>query len=181
METFINPKELVENPGYQSQRDNVLRKLSPRMVEKPLLDLVNGFNSLSQCFTLQCCFGHFLYKGQKNPKNIEPLPVTNTITDVEYRIAYIAFCVENSVLGKKLLGDLKTIPSIDPNNIQIGCAKWFWQRQVNSYALQVEPERYKYKDKVKLDYNEALVIEKVKNRFFEHLELFLSKIINISG
>jgi len=175
MEMFIKPKELVKNSEYQSQKDRVLETLTPDMIEKPLLNLVNGFNSLPQCFTLQCCYGHFLYKGQNNPNSIEPLPINSAITSVEYRIAYIALCIENSDLGRMLLNNLKAIPSIDSSNIQFGCANWFWKRQVNSYALQVEPERYKDKDRVTLDFGEALKIEKVKNKFFKQLELLLAK------
>ncbi len=38
--------------------------------------------------------------------------------------------------------DLRQIPAIDPEYIQFGCAEWFWEAQVNSYALQVEPMRH---------------------------------------
>lgn len=181
METFTKPKELVENLEFQSQKDRVLKTLSPDMIEKPLLNLVNGFNSLPHCFTLQCCYGHFIYEDQSNPNNIEPLPVTTEIIGVEYRIAYIAFCIECSYLGKKLIDSLRSVPSIDPSNIQFGCANWFWNRQVNSYALQVEPQRFQDKDKVTLYYSEALIIEKVRNRFFKQLELLLAETPIIPG
>ena len=65
------------------------------------------------CFTLQSCYGHFVYNGQKDSHNLESLPEKNTITKVEYRIAYIAFCIENSSLGRELFEALKEITAID--------------------------------------------------------------------
>lgn len=83
----------------------------------------------------QSCYGHFIYTGQRDPHNIEPLPVTDKIARVEYRIAYIALCIENNAAGIKLLKALKEITVIDPENIQFCGADWFWERQINSYAL----------------------------------------------
>jgi len=97
------------------------------------------------------------------------LPVKDTIAKVEYRIAYIALCIENSLLGRVLFNALNKITAIDPENVQFCCADWFWKRQVNSYALQVEPDRFKRKDTAVLDYKEALHIEKIRNEFFIRL------------
>jgi hypothetical protein len=94
---------------------------------------------------------------------------------VEYRIAYIAFCIENSLLGRELFEALKEITAIDPENVQFCCAEWFWKRQVNSYALQVEPDRLKGKDTAILDYKEALHIEKIRNEFFIRLYELLER------
>jgi hypothetical protein len=88
---------------------------------------------------------------------------------VEYRIAYIAFCIENSALGKALFAALKGITAIDRENVQFCCAEWFWKRQINSYALQVEPDRFKHKDTAIIDFKEALHIEKIRNEFFIRL------------
>ena len=175
METFTEPKELVENPHYQEQRQKSLAGLSDDMIDVPIIELIIAFNELPYCFTMQSCYGHFLYNGQRNPHNLESLPVTNTIARVEYRIAYIAFCIENSNSGRRLLEALKEITVIDTENIQFCCAEWFWKRQVNSYALQVEPERFKYQDRAKLDYKEALHIEKIRNTFFVQLKELLQK------
>ena len=118
-----------------------------------------------------------MYEGQANPKNLERLPLTNTISSIEYRIAYIAFCVENSDLGRRLLDSLKEITSIDPNNIQFGCAEWFWERNVNSFVLQVEPDRFKFEDKAVLDYREALKIEKIRDEFFAQLKKIIQPLV----
>ena len=175
METFIEPKELVENPHYQEQRQRCLAGLADDMIDAPIIGLINDFNKLPYCFTLQSCYGHFLYNGRKDPNNLDPLPVTNTIDTVEYRIAYIAFCIDNSESGRRLFDALKKITAIDPENIQFCCAEWFWKRQVNSYALQVEPDRFKHKDKAILNYKEALKIENIRNEFFIHLKELLQK------
>ena len=175
METFAQPKELVKNPDYIDQRRRTLKKLKSDMIDKPIVEVVNGFNNLSYCFTLQSCYGHFVYNSQKDPYNVYPLPVTDNITTVEYRIAYIAFCIEYGEPGKNLIKDLNEVTTIDSENIQFCSASWFWNRQVNSYALQVEPERFKDKDTIVLDYKEAVHIEKVRNEFFRGLQKLLEE------
>ena len=170
METFTEPKELVENPHFRDQRQKFLAGLSDSIIDEPIIELVNAFNKLPYCFTLQSCYGHFVYSGQNDPQNLEPLPLTDTIDEVEYRIAYIAFCIEYSDLGRMLFDALKAITDVDPDNIQFCCAEWFWERQVNSYALQVEPDRFRFKDKAILDYQEALRIQKIRNEFFAQLK-----------
>jgi len=170
LETITELKALAKNPQYQEQRRKRLSNLTDDMVDAPLIGIINGFNKLQYCFTMQCCYGHFVFSGQKDSNNLEPLMVTDTVTKVEYRIAYIAFCIENSASGRWLLDALKEIISVDPENVQFCCAEWFWKKQVNSYALQVEPDRFKHKDKVILDYEEALYIEKVRNEFFVRLD-----------
>lgn len=125
------------------------------MIDTPIVELINGFNKLSYCFTLQSCYGHFVYNGQKDTHNLDPLPAKEIITPVEYRIAYIAFCIENSVSGRGLIEALKEVVAIDPENIQFCCAEWFWEKQINSYALQVEPDRFKDKDTAIIDFKEA--------------------------
>ncbi|UCC60554.1 MAG: hypothetical protein JSV02_01640, partial [Dehalococcoidia bacterium] len=114
----------------------------------------------------QSCYGHFTYAGRKDIINIEPLPISGNIKRVEYRIAYIAMCVQNSDIGRALLDDLSDIPAIDPAYIQFGCAEWFWETYPNSYVLQVEPDIYNTKDRVSVDYKEALHIEKIRNKFY---------------
>ena len=181
METYTELKALVENPHYPAQRRKSLAGLTGVKIDVPIVELINAFSKLPYCFTLQSCYGHFLYNGQKDPNNLDPLSVTHTITKVEYRIAYIAFCIDNSDSGRKLFNDLKVIPAIDPENIKFCCAEWFWKRQVNSYALQVEPDRFKQKDQAILDYKEALKIETIRNEFFVQLKKLLQKHQDWSG
>jgi hypothetical protein len=175
LETFTDLKEFVANPNFIEQRQQFLRKFNVDEIDPPITELVKGFARLPHCFTLQSCYGHFLYGGQNDDYNIDALPVTNNLSNVDYRIAYIAFSIENSNSGKTLFEDLRRIPEIDSDYIQFGCAEWFWKRQVNSYALQVEPRRYMEKDQIRIGYQEALHIEKIRNRFFDRLNKLVEK------
>lgn len=180
METFTNLKNFVDNPYFHDQRKKYLSKLDIESIDAPIVELISGFAKLDYCFTLQSCYGHFLYNSQKNSYNIDPLPVSNSISNVEYKIAYIAICIENSKTGKILYQHLRNIPLIDPEYVQFGCAEWFWERQVNSYALQVEPKRHMMKDRLFVDYWEALHLEKVRNNFFNQLKKLVQDIIGSS-
>lgn len=175
METFTALKRFRYNPHYQKQRRNCLLKPDIASIDAPIVDLVKGLSKLPCCFTLQSCFGHFLYGEQKDPRNTGPLSPLESKEPVEYRIAYIAFCLENSEMGKELFHDLEKVPDIDPVCIQFGCADWFWEQQVNSYVLQVEPERYKKEDSVFVDYQEALHIQDVRDRFYTRLNELLRR------
>ena len=170
METFTALKDFVDNPDFYVQRKKCLAKLDINTIDAPLVEIIRGFARLPYCFTIQSCYGHFLYSSQKNSYNIEPLPISDSIDGAEYRIAYIALCLDNNELGRALFRDLSEIPKIDPEYIQFGCAEWFWVRQVNSYALQVEPKRYMVKDNITVSYQEALHIQKIRNEFFEELK-----------
>ena len=173
METFIELKEFAKNPHYQEQKQKTLSDLTDDMIDMPIIDLINGYNKLPYCFTLQSCYGHFVYNGQKDLHNLESLPVKGTVDKIEYRIAYVAFCIENSAAGRGLFETLKEVTSIDPENIQFCCAEWFWNKQINSYALQVEPDRFKRQDTAIIDFKEALHIERIRNIFFIRLYEFL--------
>ncbi len=175
METFTGIKDLVDNPHYQDQRERHLAGLAHVALDAPMVDIINGFNALPHCFTLQSCYGHFVHSAQKDPKNLEPLPARDSTSKVAYRIAYIAFCIEKSLSGEGLFNALGEITAMDPDNVQFCCAKWFWKRQVNSYALQVEPDRFKHQDKAIIDYEEALYIERIRNEFFFKLKALMLK------
>jgi hypothetical protein len=173
LESFTELKNFVDNPRYNEQRQESLNRLDIDTIDPPIVNIVSGFSRLPYCFTLQSCYGHFLYSGQKDPYNIEPLPISINIVRVEYKIAYITLCIENNSSGNTLFEHLRQIPEVDPEYIQFGCAEWFWERQVNTYALQVEPQRYMTKDKVCVGYQGALHIEKVRNQFFAQLKKLL--------
>ena len=176
METFRGLRDMVDNPHYHEQRQESLSGLDINTIDAPVIEIINAFAKLPYCFTLQSCYGHFLHGDQQDDKNTEPLPISDSITGVEYRIAYIALCIQNSDAGKTLFHDLEKIPAIDPEYIQFGCAEWFWERQVNSYALQVEPARYMTEDKVpSIGYQEALHIEKIRGKFFSGLKKIIQE------
>jgi hypothetical protein len=178
LETFTDLKGFKENPHFQVQKLKSLGNLTDDMIDMPIIDLINGFNKLPYCFTLQSCYGHFVYCGQNDIHNLEPLPATGAMGKIEYRIAYIAFCLENSSAGMELHRDLKEVTEIDPENIQLCCAEWFWNRQINSYALQVEPDRFKHKDTAVIDFREALRIEKIRNTVFTRLHELLDTVMS---
>jgi hypothetical protein len=173
METFTQPKPLIANPDYPEQRRTCLASLDGASLDAPIADIVAGFNTLACCFTLQSCFGHFLYDGQTDEHNLSPLPYAKPIGPIEYRIAYMAVCIENGAAGRRLMEALKQVADLDPQNIQFGSAEWFWRRHVNSYALQVEPDRFKNRDRATLAYEEAIIIEDVRNKFFARLHALL--------
>jgi hypothetical protein len=175
METFTALKDFVNNPQYHKQRQVALSKLDINTLDPPIRLIIEGLSKLPYCFTLQSCYGHFLYQHQRNPESIEPLPISESITRVEYRIAYIALCLQDSESGRRLFHDLSKIPERDSEYIQFGCAEWFWKSQVNTYALQVEPKRYMTKDKISVNYQEALHIEKTRNVFFNELKRIIQE------
>ena len=175
MESFAPARAPVENPLFQKQKRQWLAELTPGILDEPLVAIVNALNALSYCFTLQSCCGHFLCPGQKDPRNLDPLPHTRSSAMVTYRIAYLAFCIQGGAAGKRVLDSMSQIAASDPANIQFGSPGWFWKRQVNSYALQVEPLRFQDQDRVVLDYGEALQVQQVRNRVLGQLNDLLQK------
>jgi len=169
LETFTALRELIFNPGFNEQRSAALKEINFDELDAPITDLIKKIASIEYCFPLQSCYGHFLCAGQNYFRNIMPLPAAGKITRVNYRIAYIALCIKQSTDGTVLLEDLNKIAGAEPDYIQFGCAGWFWERQVNSYTLQVEPKRFMDKDKIEIDYDEAFYIEKIRNMFFVKL------------
>jgi len=175
METFTDIKDFVPNPHYQEEREKCVRDLDTNSIDAPLIAIVEGLLALPYCFTLQSCYGHFLNGEQRDPKNLEPLTISDRTSEVEYRIAYLALCIQDNGSGRVLFNELCKIPEIDPAYIQFGCAEWFWERQVNSYALQVEPERYKTRDSVFIGYQEARHIQKTRDEFFGEIKGVIEK------
>jgi hypothetical protein len=92
------------------------------------------------------------------------------LNPIEYRIAYIAFAIANSDAGHRFKYTLSELEAIDRDNIQFCSAEWFWEKQVNTFALQVEPDRFKHQDIAVLDYAEARRVEAVRNRFFDQIK-----------
>jgi hypothetical protein len=175
LETFTSAKTPVANPAFPAQRRQALMKLDLSTIDPPIVTLVSRFNELPYCFTLQSCYGHFLPAGQQDRHNLKRLPQVRSAATVGYRIAYLALCIDENDQGIALLADLGDVPSLDPDYVQFGCGDWFWHRQVNSYALQVEPKRYETEDEVCIAYEEALHIQAVRDSVFSALERLLDK------
>ncbi len=169
METYAEARELVENPDFRKQKRTALQGLTDDMIDPPIRDIIRKLNGLPHCFTLQCCYGHFVYEGQSDPHNLERLPATDDISEIEYRLAYVAFCVDNNDAGRRLLDRFREIATGNSEYVQFLSAEWFWERQVNSYAVQVMPDRHKNKDTAMINYREALQVQAVRDRVYEGL------------
>ena len=176
MQTFTECRPMTVDPFYKNRRKLCLNKLSIDELDAPIVGLIDDLCKFPFCFTIQSCFGHFLCQGQEDPNNIQPLPSPGKICSVEYRIAYIAICIEDSHSGRKFLRWIKQFADLDPLYVQYGCAEWFWERYPNSYVLQVEPERDLQNDKCTVDFQEALHIEKVRNKLYDDLMTLVSNI-----
>jgi hypothetical protein len=109
---------------------------------------------------------------------MEPLANYSADTIVEYRLAYVAFCIRDCKDGQRLREDFRWLVHIDPKNIQFGSPEWFLHEHVNSYALQVEPERFQYKDTAQVGIEEALVLEKTRNTVFEKLRSLVLQLLS---
>jgi hypothetical protein len=175
VETYVESKEFVDNPDYDRQRQKALRSLDMGIIDAPIVEIIRGFTRLPYCFTLQSCCGHFVYGDRMDPHNLERLPASDSNESVEYRLAYLALSLQDSAAGRTLYDDLKAVPAIDPDYVQFGCADWFWQQQVNSYVLQVEPTRHMTKDNCFVGYQEALHMQDVRDRFLAAVEELLQK------
>ena len=173
MKTFTGLKPFEENPGFPGQKKQAMQGFDINSVDPPIRTLIRDCNSLPYCFTLQSCCGHFVRDREMDPRNTRPLSRSEAVTNVEYRIAYIAFCIRDNGEGTGFLDNLISLCSIDPEYIQVGCAGWFWNRPVNSYVVQIEPYRYKSEDTIIIDFDEAVHVEMVKNEFFNRFQKVL--------
>jgi len=168
VETFGKPRPFVDHLHFPRDRELVLAEIHPEKIDAPIRQLISRFSHLPFCFTLQCCFGHFLYDGEQDQENLQPLP-SHDVGPVKYRIAYLALCLENSRDGRKLYSGLESVAAAKPEYIQFGSPGWFWKRHVNSYSLQVEPIRFAQSDIAIIGYEEALIVQKTRDRFFDLL------------
>ena len=168
METFAEPREFVENTRYARDRQRAASAFAPQSIDAPIRDVILGFARLPHCFTLQSCYGHFVHAAQPDPGNLAALPAED-VGSIRYRIAYVALCIEHNATGARLRGALEDIPTIDSEYVQFGSPGWFWEQHPNTYALQVEPERFIHRDEAIIEHCEALHVQWVRDQFFERL------------
>ena len=173
METLTRAREFEEDSGYARARQKSIAALDLTSIDDPITDVVAGFASLPHCFTLQCCYGHFLCAPEQDPDNLDPVPLDFSGL-AKYRVAYITFCLETSVRGRALRRSLARLTAIDPDYVQFGSPDWFWERWVNSYAIQVEPEAHMLKDEAILEAPEALHTQRVRGLLFAELRELLA-------
>lgn len=169
METFVPEKALLPDPGFLESRESALRALRSMEIEAPIQDIVHGFCALPCCYTLQSCFGHFPTSAQDDPHTLRTLSEASPNISYLYRIAYIAVCIDDCAEGRDLLTRLRRVPEADPEYIQFGCAEWFWEQQVNSFVLQVQPTNRLHLDSMPVSLDEALRIQTARDVFFDSL------------
>lgn len=172
MVTFTEARGLVANARYADERREALDALDLTAVDDPIVDIVEAFELLPSCFTLQCCCGHFVTETGQDEHSLAAIPVGHS-GSVRYRIDYLAFCVENGERGRAVLDMLSELPAVDPAYVQFGSADWFWDQWVNSYVLQVAPTAYRFKDQAALAAGEAVHTERVRDAVFAELRRVL--------
>ncbi len=170
METFTPPRPSVPHPDYRKDRERARegldQEIRKKAIDPPLIPLMQESMEVPHCFTLQCCYGHFVHAEEPDRENLVPISTyTREIGRTEYRIAYIAFCLENSPAGHRLYSELAGMAGHDPAYIQFGSADWFWDKMPNTYCLQLEPERMKDQDSGEVPWEEAIRIEGLRGPF----------------
>ena len=163
----------METSGYAHARQRSIAVLDLASIDDPIKDIVEGFASLPHCFTLQCCYGHFICSPEQDQHNLEPIPF-GFPGSTRYRIAYVSFCLENSLRGRALRQSLAQLTAVDPDYVQFGSADWFWERWANSYVLQVEPEAHMLKDEAILGPAQARHTQGVRDLVFRELRIILA-------
>ena len=178
MKTLTPPRPLVTNSGYAADRAAALGDVHAAIEEDALdaavIDVVRAFLPLPHVFTLQCCHGHFLCEPGQDEHSLAPIPEGHT-GPVRYRIAYVAYCLEDSARGRAFGEALARLTAVDPAHVQYGSADWFWEQWPNSYTLQVEPEEHRLKDQAVLTADEARRTQEVRDRFFSELRRVLAE------
>lgn len=172
METFAPARPLVDVPRFIQRRNRVLSGLAPDELDAPVRTHVARLNARPCCFTLQCCWGHFVHGDQPDETGLAP-PPDHDVGDIDYRIAYLALAVDNDRDGIRLLDALATVVRVDPDNVQFGSPAWFWDRHPNAYALQVEPIRFSHLDHAIVGHREARRLAEVRDEVYEELDRIL--------
>jgi hypothetical protein len=175
METFTEPTDFAPHPNFDRDRKKALKNLNLSDIDLPIVDLIETFTRVPWCFTLQCCWGHFVHDGQPDPRGCDPLANYQPDTQVRFQLAYLAVCIKDTQEGRLLHDNLRNLVSLDPANVQFGSADWFTRKQVNIWVIQVEPERFKKKDRAYIGIKEALFLEKLKARMFTELRKIASR------
>lgn len=162
METFIDPKEMIEEAGFSEIRAEILKNLHIPDIDPPIRDIIHTFRSFPHCVTIQCCHGHLLESSVDNDRGL-------------YQIAYLALMLENSPKGREYYNRLAKIAQLDTEFIQWGSAEWFWDNQGlwNSYVIQAEPYRFRHLDRFLMNPSEAMQWHEARTMLFQELRKLL--------
>lgn len=174
METFTEAKALVENRRYDHDRRVALAALDLAAIDEPIVDIIRAFATLPHGFTLQSCWGHFVRAPDQDPRTLDVV-AAGYAGPIRYRLAYLAVCLENSRRGRALLESLRALTALDPDYVQFGSPDWFRRSWVNSYALQVEPDRLKTSDEAMIEGAEALHVQRTRDTVFAELRTLVAR------
>lgn len=178
METYTAPKPFEDYPEFQRDRQLALDMLDIALIDDPLVGLIKDLNQIPYLFTLQCCHGHFQTTDGEEISDFDASGSINKLNKLEYRLAYIVFCIENSSSGKFFAQQLQDIPlTVKHGLVQFCSAQWFWDQWLNSYVLQVMVPRFKDKDTCVIDVHEADKIKQARDIFYAYLKDFASTIL----
>ncbi len=181
METFTKPRPLEDNSDFARQRATALVGLEGASIDEPLRELIADLNRLPYCFTLQCCWGHFLVPGETDELTLAAPPARG-MAELDYKLAYVALCVSDDDIGRSFRDDIAGLVDAEPRFVQFGSADWFWERQVNSYAIQVAPRKKRKRDRMTLDGKQARLLSHARTRMFrEFAELARGRTTGRSG
>lgn len=165
MQTYTKARAIEVDPDFDAERDATRAGLDLDALDEPMVPLVRDLNRLPHAFTLQCCFGHFVGEGETDTHTLAPPPPTGRKT-MEYRIAYVAFCVRGDERGQAFVEAVRGLRELDPKYIQVGSADWFWNRRVNSFVIQVGPKRGRKRDTMPLDGKEIRHVSHVRTQLW---------------
>jgi hypothetical protein len=176
----------VDNPEYGKNRSVALvilqNLVATGKIDPPIVELIELFSRVPHCYTIQSCYGHFVHDREPEEHTTARLgPYRGLVHTVQYRIAYIAFVLEKSRNGFALCRDLRMLASRNSGYIQFGSAGWFWEQSVNTHQIQVAPEREKCRDSLRVTYDQAFRLEKVRDMVISELTTIARKNIRLTG
>ncbi len=171
VQTYTQARPLVVDSGYEARRRVSLADLedilSAGEIDAPIVSIIERISLIPYCFTLQSCYGHFVVGNGLSTDSVKQISHDmKRGSTIRYRLAYMAFCIQNNPSGLRLLKDLKAIAREDPEYIQFGSATWFWNRCVNSYVLQAGSVEHVSEDSFEMGIAEALRVEAARDMLY---------------
>jgi hypothetical protein len=171
VQAFTEPRIPEPNQDFARQREEALVRLDLEGLDCPLRDLVSRLAEMPCCFPVESCCGHYAILDGGRRRVFDSLPPLNgSTTSVLYRVAHVALCLDDSPSGRDLLRELRAVPAIAPERVQFGCVDHLWERQINTFVLQVVPWPHRFVDDVLLLPAEATEVEEARRWFFNRLD-----------
>lgn len=155
------------NPDFADQRRAALKSFARADIDPPIREVMQAVNRLPWCFSLQCCWGHFVTAQNPDQHNLARLTPDTPDQTCHYRISYLALCLDTGPDARDMLEEMRAVPdALGPDLAQFGCAEWFWKQWVNSYVLQVQPRAMAHLDSMDLGLEQALQVQEARDRFW---------------